>query len=1129
MTIGSVVLPLLRRHGSSSELKPTHATKATTATSTSTDHRVSPNLTHPDSTTTSNHEYDRPPNPPPPLTRQTRRPSPGLAARLKALGFTTDSKQRSASSTDPAPGSSDYIGRIPEDHIRSIDSLHRANSTSSLVPRRGRTWSSNSSRQHAPQITGSAETGFSVLDPAATDRRASDAPQDLTPPATTAAPVVATPTPPAAPPPAGALSVSEAAVRADHVAVATRDPSPVPKVEISDMSTYDAPGDDEDVQKYRLPEHINGNGTKATPATKAAHLERMDEAPPPMPLPKDLPDLPAGSEGDFSADVQSYFNPFGLQRAGSIYTLSRVSFANQLAQLTSLQLPDAGSLASKVSAIPTSHAAARALMGAAEQIKSWISKASEVLDGLDADDDVEWAAAGGREGLEDVDNAIVRFEQLISVYVSAIEELQNRTDISSVPASELTMVVTQVETILSEWEKIRRTLTEVKGQVGVAIEWEELWNVVLGDIGYEMDILSTLVFEMEEKRHKSLLAEASEEGVDLKDLETIVEETPPAKVIHSKNRFSVAAAPFPLAPNSPSTPTTAQDDSSLLALFARMQPLRASLDFLPMRLSTFHARAEATFPTACDELEGRRDGLESSWAALEKDAESLRRELGEDRWVLVFRGAGRQANKMYESVGRSLSKLQEALDNGSSAQTQNASTLAQKIENYETKKTHYGPAIERVLGIIEKGVQDRLTVNGEIVRLHSEMQEKWEALKSQMADLDKAVVEATQAGRREQQLRDSVSSLTSNERSSSTIGSAADTPGSSPASSVIMSNLAHGTDPTTPGKAGKPRAPATGLPQRATPLSGRRNNLSAPRSSGYGKQSYTPSPASREASATPTGRIPRLSFSGSGQSMAGRPRWNASVKTEEGSTGHGFGALSKGEPSPYAREATGTPTGAGGSFAERAAHGRGGSVSKIPLRRSVGGEAGSPRPAGGAGGSPRVPQQQAATTPLPSRTKNLASFKERMGSPSPGPYAQQPMSSPGGLKAGAVAAAGRRLSVQPSPGGAAGSRSLSRRASMQPLGSGGERSPSTSPLAVVRRPGSSMAGGGGGGGGGSGGRRTSLLPQMQAQGRGREGAGSRAGRESPAVVGARVAMGVGREGSVGAGGGGGDNKPKWRG
>ncbi|KFY26542.1 hypothetical protein V491_01269, partial [Pseudogymnoascus sp. VKM F-3775] len=134
MTIGSVVLPLLRRHGSSSELKPTHAT---TATTTSTDRRVSSNLTNLTNLNSNSNSttptHDRPPNPPP-LTQKTRRPSPGLAARLKALGFTSDSKHREQASTDPS-GSSDYIGRIPEDHIRSIDSLHRANSTSSVVPR----------------------------------------------------------------------------------------------------------------------------------------------------------------------------------------------------------------------------------------------------------------------------------------------------------------------------------------------------------------------------------------------------------------------------------------------------------------------------------------------------------------------------------------------------------------------------------------------------------------------------------------------------------------------------------------------------------------------------------------------------------------------------------------------------------------------------------------------------------------------------------------------------------------------------------------------------------------------------------------------------------------------------------
>lgn len=1065
MTIASAVLPLLRRHASSSELN------ATTA-----DLGPSSNLTQHqqlliNSTTSENH---RPSNP---LTlRPHRKPSPGLAARLKALGFGTESKKHQATN-DPA-ATADYIGRIPEDHIRSIDSLHRANSTNSTVPRRGRTWSSASGRP-APQITGCAETGFTVLSPSI-DNNTKE-----TTPATTATSTIsiseadiradevgrrelspATTT-------TSAISISEADIRADEIG--RREPSPAPKVEVTDMSAHDVHG--MDAQKYRLPEHVNGNGTKAMPETKVAHMGRMDEPPPPMP--KDSPDGP----GDFSTDVQSYFNPFGLQRSGSIYTLSRVSFASQLAQLTSLQLPDAESLAGKVSEIPTSQAAARALMNAADQIRSWISKASEVLGGLDADDDVEWAAAGGREGLEDVDHAILRFEELITVYVTAIEELQSRSDISAVTSSELKMVVTQVETILNEWEKIRRSLFEVKGQVGVAIEWEELWNVVLGDIGYEMDILSRLVFEMEEKRHKSLLAEASEEGVDLKDLETIVEETPPAKNNFSKNRFSVTAA-FPMSPNPPSTPT-AQDDSSLLALFARMQPLRASLDFLPMRLSTFHSRAEETFPTACEELEARREGLENSWKSLEKDAETLRRELGEDRWVLVFRGAGRQANKMHESVGRSLAKVTEAIETGQ--HLNNPSAMGQKIENYESKKTHYGPAIERVLAIIEKGVQDRLTVNGEIVRLHSEMQSKWDSLKEQMYDLDKSI-EALDADRQNQPLRDSVSSLMSND--TSTMGSTNETPGSSPASSVIMSNLQHGSDPTTPGKSGKGMS---GLPQmgaRRTPLSGSqlpRIGLIA-RSSGYGQQTgrSSPSPASRGQSATPTGnRIPRPSFS---SNMGGaKPRWNSSVKTEDGLIGHTFKPLSW-TPSPNAK----VPP----------EHSRSSSISKIPLRRSLGSDLPS---------SPVADSK--ATTPLPSRPKNL-SFRDRMASPSPGPYSQQALSPPPtrsrlqSQSSRSNLKATRRQSVQPT----SSSTHMSKRASMQPTDFNLEQASSSYRTPLSSRPMSSLA---------VNNRRSSLLPQP----RGRPDT-SVTGRESPHAV-ASAASAMQRNSSQVSTDSRGRGKPKW--
>ncbi|EKD15514.1 karyogamy protein [Drepanopeziza brunnea f. sp. 'multigermtubi' MB_m1] len=970
--------------------------------------------------------------------RQARKPSPGLAARLRALGFGKNSN----GSTPCRSPTHDRIGRIPEDQIQKLDLIHRANSVKALqspsIHSRGRAWSGTSGHL-TPQVTGGSFTSYNEIPPI-----------EFLPQAD--------------------LSVFEEGTQSRvESAASEREEGMSTRTEEIDM----------DSQKSRLPEHTNGNGTQAMLDTKQAHIERdipPDDETPPPPIAKDTP--PGGTApGEFQADSSSYFNPFRLQRPGSIYTLSRVSFASQLAQLTSLQLPDAESLSTKVSAIPTSVAASKALMGAAEQIRSWISKASEVVSGLDGEDDVEWAAAGGREGLEEVDNAIVRFTELINVYVSAIESLQSRPDIASVSADELRKVVLQVETILSEWENIRRTLKGVKNSVELAMEWEELWNIVLGDIGNEMDVLARLVFEMEEKRHRSLMAETGADGgVDLNELETIVEETPPSKTkLAVATRFSVPGTSFPLSPSSPHPAAlSSQDDSSLLALFARMQPLRASLDFLPMRLSNFHHRAEKIFPTACQELETRRAGLEGSWKNLEKDAESLRRELGEDRWVLVFRGAGRQAQKMYESVNRSVTKLKEVVESG--IHLQSPGSMGKKIESYEAKKMHYGPAIERVLSIIERGVKDRLTVNGEILRLHSEMHRKWDALKEQMSELDTSL-EEIQADKKNQQLRDSISSMLSNDRS--TLGSHYDTPGSSPASSVVLSGVNSGVgDMATPVKNGKVRSgsslPKPGARRVSNPgasqlprkgLTNRLSTIAAP------VTRASPSPASsRQGSATPTGnRLPRPS---STHNPDGRPRWNSSVIIQDNLTGHNFKPLSLTTPSPHVR--TKPPS----AHANRHL-----SVdSKLPLR------------------SPLSRENTASPAPesTPSRKSHSRAGTRRT---SPGPYSQQVLSQ------NSLPTRPRMLTSKSSTSNLA--NSTNRRASFQPQAS--DPNTFSSPLSKASRPMSSLATN----------RRVSLLPQP----RGRQSSGSNVtGRETPQV---RVGSAMRTNSRMGTSGNGHEKKP-WK-
>jgi hypothetical protein len=776
------------------------------------------------------------PTPTSPLPSSSlRKTSPGLAARLKALGF--GSQKPSAQSITPQ---NDRIGRLNEEQLRQLDEKHQAGSVKSIIARRGRPWkgagASTSPKPvaHEPTIE---PTPFKVED-------------------------------------------YESAVAL------------LPEIQTPEPLEMDT-------QKYRLPDHTNGNGTKVTLDTRREHLERNTRPPsphsadlPPPPPPKDTPPVaslsPTTPPTDYVPSLNSYFTP-GHNRPGSIYTLSRASFASQLAQLTSLKLPDAESLASQVNAIPTAQVAAKALINAAEQIRSWISKASEVVEGLDSEDDVEWAAAGGREGLAEVEMAITRFEELVKAYVGAIEQLQNRKDIANVSMQDLTRAVSQMESVIQEWGKIRRTLHIVRAQVEIAMEWEELWNNVLGDVQGEMDELSRLVFEMEERRHKSLMA-ASADTVDIGDLETIVEENPVhASRLQAPSRYSLPV--FPVTPTSPGTPTLSQDDSSLLALFARMQPLRASLDFLPMRLSMFEARAQQSFPTACEELNMRREGLDASYKKLEKDAESLRKELGEDRWVIVFRGAGRQAQKMQESVERSLFKLREAADAG--LHLTNQPVMMKKLESYEAKRMHYGPAIERVLSIIDKGVSERLTVNGEILRLHNDLQNRWQALKEQMKDAE-SLIEDIHADK-SHQLRDSISSMLSNDRS--TLGSGRETPGSSPPSSVIMSSL--GLDPHTP-MPKPPKVRATpGATNRQIPANRRHSSLPAPTSQPGRKPGF--SRLSTISTSSSTTSLSASQIKRPDSKLAHRPRWNGSTNTADVDTGHNFKPLTLTTPSPYAK------------------------------------------------------------------------------------------------------------------------------------------------------------------------------------------------------------------------------------
>ncbi|KAL2003701.1 hypothetical protein VTN02DRAFT_2732 [Thermoascus thermophilus] len=801
---------------------------------------------------------------PAPRPSVLRRLSPGLAARVKLL----DGQAKAALSRNRTRN----VGKIPPDQIKELDSLHHQN-RSVQVERRGRTWTGRRSAQQARRGDDDQSVPSPPPDTPLSVTREEDEPP--TPGAEEEFGDLLVPVD---------VQISLETDDDDHHhqhqhGMAVAEPAPAPERPSSPSNGVESQPAQTDFEKY----------VKRTAEQQQQEQQEDTADRPPPPPPKDS-----------SRPTSISSNPLGLHRTESIYSFSRASFSSQLSQLTSITLPQPSTLEASIAAIPNAPAAVKALTGAAEQIKVWISNASDVLGGLDAENDVEWAAAAGREGLDDVDKAVTTFESLVNVYVRAIENVQLREDIGNVSGDSLRDIVVQMESILKRWAQVRSQLKGVKEQVELAMEWEELWSNVLGDVSLEVDSLSRLIFEMEEKRHMTMTAEPATEhtnGLDINELETIVEESPGHERTPSHKRFSLA--PFTTEGSligGPVSGKTPQDDlnSSLMALFARMQPLRASLDFLPMRLSMFQSRAESIFPSACDELEDRRNRLEKSYKKLEADAEALRKELGEDRWILVFRNAGRQAEKMFESVERSIGKLQEALDSG--AHIHNQAALAKRVESFEAKKVHYTPAIERVVSIIQKGVNDRLTVNGEVLRLLSDMESRLDALKASTKVMDGLLEDLNLAA--SQQLRDSISSIITMD--SPATGSAFDTPGSSPASSVILSGngLKGVSTPSVASRRGSSvgSAAATSKTKRYSSLPQPVSTLSSKRASSIPRSSVT-SPTRSSLTPTPASRLPPRGPSPAPKNN--KPRWNSSTNTNDLDVGHRFKPLSATTPSPH--------------------------------------------------------------------------------------------------------------------------------------------------------------------------------------------------------------------------------------
>ncbi|BGP03801.1 hypothetical protein NBRC10513v2_007543 [Rhodotorula toruloides] len=285
----------------------------------------------------------------------------------------------------------------------------------------------------------------------------------------------------------------------------------------------------------------------------------------------------------------------------------------------------------------------------------------------------------------------------------------------------------------------------------------------------EIQEVNTLIFEIQELRHATSMSAST-----------------------SKNGASGAGG----------TESVSEVDAALMRLEAKLEAVRGQYTTLASQVEPLLNPGHSAPTDERGELDLLRHkwvDTVGDWEAAQKDADVLGEELKEDKWLVVFRTVSAQAEDMMRSLEKVVAQGRSFLDSIPSPPSSSSysarrglsrspsepvfpspslgtpssfahlspslassllSTLTPLLSTLHTKSSYYAPATDRVLRILEKGVKERRTTNGEVVRRLSGMEGRWKGLKGDVErvreELERAkeglsgVVERAKGGRGEE-------------------------------------------------------------------------------------------------------------------------------------------------------------------------------------------------------------------------------------------------------------------------------------------------------------------------------------------------------------------------------------------
>lgn len=202
--------------------------------------------------------------------------------------------------------------------------------------------------------------------------------------------------------------------------------------------------------------------------------------------------------------------------------------------------------------------------------------------------------------------------------------------------------------------------------------------------------------------------------------------------------------------------TTVVIDKALMTLDERLEAVAHGMKSVSESVTPFQNQSDGIPDSEQAVLVRKHAVLVTEWEAVQNDTDVLREELKEDKWLTVFRTVTEQADGMMGSLEKAVNRCQDFIwqvhrggvedslsqssYRGSVSSDRNPLSIEvfnELLSSFEAKKKHYVPATSKVLAIIDNGVQNRVTKNGETLRRHGESAKRWRILKERMAKTEK--------------------------------------------------------------------------------------------------------------------------------------------------------------------------------------------------------------------------------------------------------------------------------------------------------------------------------------------------------------------------------------------------------